>query len=433
MDIVNEILNIILNLVQDVLWIAIPVFLFLYIWNHRMKVIKKEHLKSIKWKTLELRIPKEVLKSPKAMEQVFAALHATYSGKIKGYDKYMKGKVQSWMSFEMVGHNGGVYFYIRTPEESVNLVESAIFSQYSNSELHEVNDYTDDYPQILPNKALDLWGTDLILAKDDAYPIRTYEYFEDKDEEKRLDPISVITETMSKLKEDEIIWLQFLIKPTDDETNEWKKKGRTIIDKMMGREKKEEPKTSVFYDLSWGIYHWVRNFFRAFYTTLEWPTNEKKDAQPKTFSSLSSGEQDVVKAIEKKLAKLSFEVLIRFLFIGKKEDFDKSYINAILGAFKQFSIANMNSIKANSETKTSMGGWTASLFPGYKKIVEDEKKRAIYSNYKKRTMKPKSSVYSIEELATLFHIPSAAVTAPKMRRLEAKKGEPPEGLPVVSA
>lgn len=426
-NITSYALDLILGVLGYVLWIIIPVLLFWMVWNYRMKDIKDKHIKGIKWKTLELRIPKEVLKTPKAMEQVFASLHTIYSGGIKGYDKYVKGKVEPWVSFEMVGHNGGVYFFIRIPEEYRNLVESSIFAQYSNAEINEVEDYTELYPSILPNKTYDLWGTDLILAKEDAYPIRTYEYFEDKEEERRIDPIAAITETMSRLKSDETIWLQFVLKGVGEKTSEWKNKGQEVIDKMLGREKKDAKKGG----LGDGLYHWTKNIVMAPVEHPVWPDDVKKDDKPaKTFGSLSSGEQDVVKAIEKKMAKLSFECVIRFVFIDKRDAFNRSYISAVLGAFKQFAIDNMNSIKPNSDTKTSKGGWIGNLFPGYKNRVEYDLKKKIYQSYKDRSMSPKASVYSIEELATLYHIPSVAVEAPKIRRLEAKKGEPPAELPI---
>src|SRR3989344_8648193 len=52
---------------------------------------------------LEIKIPKENLKTPKAMEQVFSSLHATYTFGLKGVDKWWFGRIEEWMSLEMVG------------------------------------------------------------------------------------------------------------------------------------------------------------------------------------------------------------------------------------------------------------------------------------------------------------------------------------------
>ena len=42
----------------------------------------------------------------------------------------------------------------------------------------------------------------------------------------------------------------------------------------------------------------------------------------------------------------------------------------------------------------------------------------------------KAFVLNIEELATIYHIPDIGVKSPLLPRVEAKKGEPPVGLPI---
>ena len=50
-------------------------------------------------------------------------------------------------------------------------------------------------------------------------------------------------------------------------------------------------------------------------------------------------------------------------------------------------------------------------------------------NYRFRR-KPKTSfIFSVEELATVFHFPGHIVSTPTVPRIEVKKGEPPMGLP----
>lgn len=43
----------------------------------------------------------------------------------------------------------------------------------------------------------------------------------------------------------------------------------------------------------------------------------------------------------------------------------------------------------------------------------------------------KTSVFSVEELATLYHPPITYVGAPNLEPLEAKKGSAPSNLPIV--
>src|SRR3989344_5634881 len=118
----------------DLWWLWLPVFLavlFIELW---VKYLKIKAIKEIKWLLLEIKISRNIEKTPKAMEQVFSGLHGILV-KIKFLDKYWKGKVQEWFSFEIAGINGTVYFFIRTPEQFRNLVEAQIQSQYPDAEI----------------------------------------------------------------------------------------------------------------------------------------------------------------------------------------------------------------------------------------------------------------------------------------------------------
>lgn len=428
-DIILGIGQSIFEVFSYVWWIVVPLILAFILWDLYIDGNKKAAKKALKWTMLELRIPKENLRSPKSMEQVFATLHGTYAGEINWWDTNIKGKTQSVMSFEMVGRSGGVYFYMRVPAEHRNLVESAIFAQYPAAEISIVDDYIDFLPMMLPNAVYDVWGVDMVLDKDSAYPIKTYLYFEEKEEEQRLDPLTVILETMSKLRENEMVFVQYVIKPTGEKTNDYKKKGQAIVDKMLGREVKEVAELGVLEHLIL----WIENFFMAFISQPKWPEPPKKsDAAPKTIASLSFTEKEVLEGIEGKISKLCYEVSVRAIYIDRQESFHKSYTGGIIGAFKQFGSHHINSFKPNKDTGVNPPkGFKAWLFPGWKKHQEYLKKKMMFGAYRERVMlKGKPPVFSIEELATLYHVPTSLVGAPSMRRIEAKKGEPPENLPI---
>ena len=113
----------IIKVFLDLWWLWLPVFLvvlFIELW---VKYLQIKAVKKIKWLLLEIKIPRDIEKTPKAMEQVFSGLHGILT-KVKFLDKYWKGKVQEWFSFEIAGIDGSVYFFIRTPENFRNLVEA---------------------------------------------------------------------------------------------------------------------------------------------------------------------------------------------------------------------------------------------------------------------------------------------------------------------
>jgi hypothetical protein len=54
----------------------------------------------------------------------------------------------------------------------------------------------------------------------------------------------------------------------------------------------------------------------------------------------------------------------------------------------------------------------------------------LYGVYRERLMPKDVNILNTEELATIYHFPTKMVEAPMVHRIEAKKGEPPAGLPV---
>ena len=282
-------------------WVIIPAVLIYLLPKVWLYFVRTRFVRSIKWVLLEIRVPKEILKTPKAMEQIFSAIYAMYSYGFTRLQKWIEGQVELWTSCEIVGHAGGTHFYIRIPLGQRNLLEAAIYSQYPDAEIREVEDYVNELPPALPNQNYDVFGFEFILVKPDPYPIKTYAYFESiteaQIEEKRIDPIAAITEISANLKEDERVWIQILCRPAP---GEWKEKGQKLINELVG---KKEPKK-----LSWleetAIFFW--NFFKAPVEYPTWP--EPAEEKPVTpFSFHPPGIRAQVEAIENKTSKLGFD------------------------------------------------------------------------------------------------------------------------------
>ncbi len=410
-------------------WAFLPIGLFL-VWNDLwVSELNRLWRYTIKWKMIEIKIPKEITKTPKAMENVFAALHAIYHKNFGIEDAYFKGESQYWITFELVGYAGGVHYYVRFPEVHRHLIESVIYSEYPDAEISEASDYTEIMPDVLPNVMYDMWGNDYILARENPYPIRTYEFFEANIEEQRLDPVAAITEAMSRLKDNESMWIQYLIKPVPDKFANWKAEGEALRDKMMQR-KKEEPK-GFWFTMFEGLIHFIRNLSAATLEYPTWQTTEKKDEKLK-FLFLSPGEQNVLKGIENKISKVGFEVGLRFLFIGHRDSYaGGANVRAVDGAIRQFNTQDMNGFKTLNDTITFITSKKLTSQSWFREKKLHYRKRMIYDAYKLRLYPPKTYVLNSEELATIFHFPITTVEAPLLRRVHTKKGEPPAGLPLL--
>ncbi len=221
----------------EVWWIVLPLIAIFIFWDFWLYYLHVRFIKAISWKLLEIKVPKNVLKTPKAMEQIFAAAHAPYSYGFIAYDKYWKGKEEWWMSFELVGRAGESHFYLRVPKDFQHMMEAAIYAQYPEAEITEVDDYLQHFPEVLPNKEIDVSGFEEMLKSANYLPIRTYLAFEDPTEERRLDTIAPIMELMSKLKDDEQVWYQLVIRPTGED---FKEEGQKKITQILGLESREK-------------------------------------------------------------------------------------------------------------------------------------------------------------------------------------------------
>jgi hypothetical protein len=404
-------------------WVFMPILLFFGAIETWLMYKREEYLRSLQWVLLEIKSPPEITKSPKMAENIFSALHASYITSTTWKRKFFKGAVQNWISLEIIGTGGEIRFYIRVSKDSRNFVESQIFAQYPEAEIKEAEDYIYDLPEHLPNNEYDLFGTELVFTKPDAYPIKTHPFFEEesgKDEMKRTDPLAPLLETMSTLEPGEHIWLQFLIRGTNDA---WAKDAQKVVDKILG--KKEEKKKDAFSQILAAI-------FNAF--SGEPAKEEKKERDDMVLQRLTPGQRFVLEQVENKISKLGFKSGCRFIYIGRKEAFHRSHISAVIGTFKQVYSNNLNSFKPNGETITVSQGLFHWIFPSdsgfFAKSWEYNRKVRIYQNFRKRFFMQRWMILDTEELATLFHLPSSGVKAPSLPIVEAKRGQPPIGLPI---
>ncbi len=390
-------------------WIYVPVFLFIALKESFENYNRSRYLSNLKWVMLQLTVPKETRKSPKGTEHIFTALH-TVSSSVKPKDKFWKGKIGDWFSFEIVSIGGDIHFFIRTLESHRNLLESQIYAQYPDAEIFEVQDYMADYPSRLPDENYDITGGDLILTKPDAFPIRTYPEFEEerpgKDDIKRIDPLASLSESLSILTPGELMSVQVIIKSADDK---WAKKAQEEVDKILGKKAKPQVGKAAKF-----VFWLDEKIFGG--------EPEKKEEKEVTMSQLSFGKQEQIKAIEKSIAKLGWTTSIRFMYIAERSKFNKGRSAGVTGAFKQFSSQALNGFKIDGKTKPD-GKWPI------KPLMEYRRKIKLYKKFKNRAMAEGNYILTTEELATIYHFPDVGVESP-LPRIEAKKGDPPINLPI---
>lgn len=376
------------------LWL--PILMISLFWGTWVNNARLKNLSELKWKLLQIKVPREVAKSPKAMEMVFQALYSAprKGGWFKSMKSSFKGGLSVWHSLEIASIDGQIYFFVYLQDAFRNLFESQIYAQYSNIEITEVDDYTRaaNFENL---SEWDIWATELALNKEDPYPIMTYVDYgiheaRSKDaEEQKTDPLVSFLEFLGSLRQGEQAWFQILIKSSG---KAWIDEGKKIIDDMLGR--KKDP----------GV----------------------EETKPK---SLSKGEHDIIAAIEKSTAKPGFDTGIRIVYVAKKEIFAKENCSALLAVLNQYNSPSLNGFNPGMGLDPAPLGF---LYEEERTIKNklamlDAYRRRIYFNipYKRRPF-----VLNTEELATIYHFPGRVAETPTFERVDARKVSPPANLPV---
>lgn len=409
-------------------------------WLHwRRELFKEDYQRN--QVLLELKMPREILKNPRAMEQVLTGIYAMRNTATDLSEIWWEGEVTRWYSLEMASFGGEVHFYIRGFSKQKALIEAAFLSYYPDLEIEEVEDYINRIPRSLKElyaQGYDIWGTEMELDNEDAYPIKTYSEFESPDENKQYDTMSTYLEVLGKLRKEEFAAIQILIAPASPK---WRDTWDGLVEELRARAAKQEkmmPKTAA-------------SFPGGPLPALEVVSPQDSSEGNKFFRSFmrTPGETEVLEAVENNLSKPAFETLIRFIYLSPKVMFGDTYPRrGLAGIFKQFTALDLNSISWNSLTMTRTKLWQwPYVFPKWRN--EYRKDRVLW-NYRKREMAPHTTVgrfatsywlswnfpthnfhMNTECLATLFHPPTSFVlTAPHIKRVESRKAGPPAGTAV---
>src|SRR3989344_152651 len=434
-NILNAIIVFIWNVIDNWWWVIAPFFLwryFKFFWRWwRMEIWMFAQKKVL----LEIKMPKEVLKPLKSMEQVFSAIWGNLFDPPDWSEFWIEGKDLESVQLEMVSMGGEPHLFVRCNENRRNAVEASIYSQYPEAEISIADDYTKYVPKDIPNKDWDLWGTDYQMSRSEVYPIKTYsEFFEETEsakEEKRVDPMSTLLEGMAKLGPGEQLWIQMAATPILS-VKDLKKggygdfvaEGREIADKLAKRPGKQKGKSIL-----------MEVFEEAAYGKMPGAVEEEVTVFPPEMR-LTPGEKIIVEGVEGKIAKRCFKCSIRFIYLAKRENYFGGVKAIPFGFFNQFATENLNGFKpfTRTITKIRMHSWLG-IFRKRRAYV---RKRRLFFRYINRfsPLFPRPSgisafILNTEELATLFHFPGRVVApAPFVSRVESKRGEAPPGLPM---
>src|SRR3989338_5230278 len=422
--------------VANTWWIFVPPLLAIAGWQHWLYYLKVRYFSLLSWVLLEVRIPRDIAKTPEAMEQVFAGLQALYWD-FDPDEVYWLGLQHDYVVFEMVSLGGETRFYVRVPVHFRNLVEAQIYAQYPEAEIAEAEDYMALLPDRAPSDEWDLFGLEFNLEKDDAYPIRTFQDFRSltarAEEFEKVDPFASLAECLGKCGAGEHIGYHLLLRPAQTPTpNAWRERGQALVDKLIGR-KAIQKKGKIAQALEpleplttgWG--EPLRPLFGLGPATPE--AAAKKEEAPR-ISFLPPDIDEQVKAIRRNVMKPGFETVIRFIYLARRDRFSHVHVAAFIGGLKTYNSPTLNSFKFNgASVATSTPWWWPKFMRRRRKAYQQ---RLFYRYYRARkpftdivTLRSKPVVLTREELATIYPSPGRTAKAPMLPRIEARRSEPP--------
>ncbi len=387
-------------------------YLFFSSW---LKYIRTRYIFNQDYILLEIKMPREINKSPLGMEVFLMSLYQT--GAVTYTDTYIGGKIKPWFSLEIVSQGGEVRFFIWSPAKYKNMIESQIYAQYTDVEIYEADDYTTAIKNGQEN--LDMWGTYYKLVSKDVFPIKTYVDYglekETKEEEFKVDPFAAVIEYLGSMKEGEQVWIQILIQA---HKKEGLREGRLFKKPDWKNEAKREVKK----------------------------IQESLMLDSAHMRMMTKSEEEKIIAIERSLSKFAFDCMIRAFYIAKKESFSEIAIPGLIGSVRQYNSNNLNGFKLglytdHTDNEKDWIGIGQVLFPPLKKIMSKRRAKMEYlmlEAYKMRSFfqppyknyRAKPFILTTEELATIYHFPGKVATTPTLPRIGSRKAKPPPNLPV---
>lgn len=400
-----------------------------------------------KWKfiLLSIDIPKNNEQTPKAVENIFAALAGAYSSP-NLVDKYWTGKITESFSFEIISLEGHTRFLIRVPSHFRDLVEAALYSQYPDAEISEISDYTQYDSEELdaegkpipfanlkfPSKLYDLWGAEFVFVKPYPYPIRTYPEFEHTLSGNFIDPMAGLLEILSRINPGEQVWLQLVVTP---QPPGWGEPAKKLVAQLIGKEYKDpnagkfQPSSIITKPMDSGM-----TFASGVLEQLTGisiagiATDKKKEEDQWKMFKITPGERGVLEKVERKLSKHNLNVKFRLVYLGRKGTFAKGRgVAGVIGAIQQFNTSDANGFKPGKLSKTA-----ADYIMVSKRV--QKRQNNILRYYCKRSNFYGEKIgdtlkMNPEELASIWHFPVITVKAAEVGKIESKKAPPPSRLP----
>lgn len=292
----------------------------------------------------------------------------------KGIKAWFMGRSDA-AALEIVAQNKLITFYVTVPKFMQEFVEQQVHAQWSHAAFEEVEDYNMFSPTGV------VVGGYVKLKSPNALPIKTYKELDS-------DPLSVITNALSKVADGDGLAVQYLIRPAH---GDWRKLGQRIVKKMHEG-----------YSFKEALHGGKGSWFSS-------KASQDKASDKRRERKLTQAEQKMLEGIEGKLSKAGLETNIRIVASAQSADAAKMYLNNVLQGFGQYNIYEFGN--------------------SFVKSIPRSKRRVIESFIYRMFSERHRVVLNTEELTSLWHLPLSSSETPNIRWMHARIAPAPTNMP----
>lgn len=382
-------------------WIWLLIFVVLIIAGYfiyraiRRKLLRKSQIGLTQdWVMYKISVPKERHAEEddqrKNFQELLATIEPFYANLNAIFDDAIRKKLtgQDHISLEIIAKDNLITFYLGCPKRIADTVVKNLHAQYPYAEIVADANYS-----IFPEKPLQIDVINLDFNRYYIFPIKTYKMLEE-------DPLNAITNSVSKLEQDESAGIQLLIRPT---TGVWRVNAeRTAYNIQHGKSKTTSSSTAVR-----AGEHFF-NFLGSAANAAKADAREKEQQEFYDPRKLTPMQENQIKLLGEKAAKLGFQCQLRIITVSENLQKARQVGHEIASAFSQLNAPDSN---------------------GYK-ITYPKNKAEEVANYVFRIFGTGPRlILNTEELSSTFHLPNRFVETPKIAWLLSKKEPPPANMP----
>jgi len=348
---------------------------------------------------LEVSIPKENSdpeKEPQKQEKEMIAIAEQFFTTItthqdRGVSSFLG--INEYISVEIAAHAKKISFFINTPKHLQDLIEKQLHAQYSKANIEVIKPYN------IFGKDSVVTAAELSLQKDYAFPVRTYKVME-------TDPLNALTNSLSKLTETEGAAIQLLISPS---TDHWQSKPRHYaLEIQQGRNPDVVTSSMAMKGMN-GFFKLFSEAFNSFMNSGK-PQQQQMGYMDRSGMNkplhLTPMQQEMIKKFEEKASRPGYKFNLRVVSSAPSQEMAQSNLRNILSSFMQYSMPPFNGFQ-----------------------VLRRKPQQVISDYIFRVFRNTSAILNTEELASIWHLPTAYLETPNIKWVAAKKAPAPTNVP----